>query len=303
MQKTDFIWHKGQFTSWDEAQIHVLTHTLHYGGGVFEGIRVYQTDKGPAIFKLEEHVARLFYSASAINMRLNYTQDEVIDIIIQLVRKNRLDSGYIRPLVFYGYGEMGVNPQDNPIELSIACWPWGQYLPDQGVKVQASRFIRIHPDSTVADAKFCGHYLNSMLAVIALDKTRYQEALLLDHQGNIAEGPSANIFFVKKGVLYTPSPGSILPGLTRETVLDIARSHDIPIEEKQLTLDDAYQANEAFFCGTAVEITPILSIDEYIINAQGFGKVGALIKDEYHNIVRGKHPGYAQHLTWVNPKT
>lgn len=295
MQKTKFIWHQGRLIPWDDAQIHVLSHTLHYGGGAFEGIRVYHTPKGPAIFKLQQHVERLFYSAASIKMELTQSKEELCSIIVELIKKNNLEQGYIRPIVYYGYGSLGVNPKDNPVELSIACWPWGRYLPEDGVHVKTSQYIRIHPKSTIADAKLCGHYLNGMLASFELRGTHYHEALLLDYLGYIAEGPGENFFIVKEGKLYTPSLGNILAGITRQTIFDIVKAHQIPVIEKQLTLEDAHTADEAFFCGTAAEISAILSIDDSKING---GPVTTLVRQEYHRIVSGEHPDFLDELSF-----
>ncbi len=188
MQKTSFIWMNGEWVAWDEAKVHVLSHTLHYGGGAFEGIRCYKTEKGPAIFKLPEHVDRLLYSINTLKMSFPYSQEEICEIITSLVRKNQLEEGYIRPLAFYGYGKMNVNPTGSPVDFAIACWPWKAYLAKPLVDVKTSRYIRIHPKSTVVDAKLCGHYLNGILASIELQGTHYHEALFLDDQGFISEG-------------------------------------------------------------------------------------------------------------------
>ena len=263
MQTTELIWKNGELIPWAEATTHVLSHTLHYGGGAFEGIRFYATTQGPAIFRLNEHVERLLYSAEVLKMPMFYSKEEIILAIKELVRVNQLPSGYIRPLAYYGYGKMGVNPVGNPVELIIACWPWGAYLPHDSVDIKTSRFIRIHPDSTVVDAKLCGHYINSILASLELQGTHYHEALLLDSAGLITEGVGENFFMVKDGIIYTPKLGSILSGITRDTIIQLAHSLAITVVETDIPLDEACQADEAFFTGTAAEVTPIRSINDH----------------------------------------
>ena len=209
MQPTKLIWMNGSFVPWDHAKVHVMTHTLHYGAGAFEGIRAYKTDQGTAIFRLREHMERLHYSATALAMQLPYTVDDLCKVACELVKLNELEHGYIRPLAYYGYGVMGLNPRSSPTEVMMSCWPWGAYLPVAQADVKVSSYIRIHPRSTVADAKICGHYVNSILAVLELRGTKYHEALFLDAQENIAEGPGENFFFIKNGELCTPPLGTI----------------------------------------------------------------------------------------------
>ena len=300
MQTTDYIWYNGKLVEWDKATTHVLTHTLHYGGGAFEGIRFYKTDKGPAIFKLKEHVDRLFYSAKALAMDVPFSEQEIFDAIVETVRVNKLEQGYIRPLVYFGYGVMGVNPINAPVDLIIACWPWGAYLPHDMVDIRTTKYIRIHPKSTIADAKLCGHYLNGILASIEIRGTHYHEALFLDADGNIAEGAGENFFIIKDGVIYTPTLGKILAGITRKTIMGIAEENGIRVVERSLTLEDAYAADEAFFTGTAAEVTPIKSIDDNVIGSGQQGPVTTLCKDMYHKIVCGEISAYNQHLTYIN---
>lgn len=300
MQSTEFIWQNGQFIPWENAKVHVLAHGLHYGSGVFEGIRFYATRTGPAIFKLAEHVERLFYSAEQIAMQIPYSKKAVINAIIDTVRMNKITQGYIRPLVHYGYGSMKVVPSaDLPVEVVIACWPWGSYLAQAMVDIKTSTYIRIHPQSTVADAKICGHYINSLLAGLAIKNTHYHEALLLDSEGYVAEGSAENIFIVKNGVVMTPPTGTILKGITRDTVIAIANYGNIPIKEIPYTREDILQADEAFFSGTAVEITPIRSLDDVLIS---FGQVGPItekIHTIYQQMIYGENPDFNHHLTWV----
>ncbi len=300
MQTTKTIWKNGQFIPWEDAKIHVLSHTLHYGGGAFEGIRFYKTAKGPAIFRLHEHIERLYYSTRALKMELPYTKEEVVAIIKELVLINELETGYIRPIAFYGYGKMGVNPIGNPVELVIACWPWGAYLPHESIDIKTSSYIRIHPDSTVVDAKLCGHYVNSILASLELQGTHYHEALLLDSKGHITEGVGENFFMVKDGVIYTPNLGGILSGITRDTVIKLARRLDITLIETDISLYDAYQADEAFFTGTAAEITAIRSINDKCLGTLAIGPVTSKIKQTYLDLVEGRHSEWSDYLTFIN---
>jgi branched-chain amino acid aminotransferase len=286
MQTTQKIWYNGNLIPWQAAQIHVLSHSLHYGGGAFEGIRFYHTPKGPAIFRLADHVDRLLYSTKALKMTLPYSRDEILESIKEVARASELQAGYIRPIAFYGYGKLGVNPLGNPVEFVIACWPWGAYLPHHHVDIKTSKYIRIHPDSTLVDAKICGHYVNGMLASFELQGTHYHEALLLDSKGFISEGVGENFFMVKAGVLYTPRLGSILTGITRDTVLKLAH---------QMQLD----VDEAFFTGTAAEVTAIRSIDDKVL---GQGQIGAMteqLQAAYKDVVMGRNEGYQEYLSYL----
>jgi len=299
MDTTDFIWMNGQFVPWIEARIHVLTHTLHYGGGVIEGIRAYKTDRGTAVFRLKEHMDRLQYSCDALEMELPFSVSELSDATVELLRRTGLEQGYIRPLVYFGYGKMGLRPHGAPVDIAIACWPWGAYLPHETIDVKVSRYIRIHPDSTIADAKICGHYVNSILAVMELVGTEFHEALLLDAQGRIAEGPGENLFLVDAGRLFTPRLGSILAGITRATVIDLATSFGIEVIEKDLVPEDAVSADEAFFTGTAAEVTPIRSIDGNTIGDGSVGPVTGRIRDAYMDVVYGRNDEFRHYLTYV----
>jgi len=300
MQKTEFIWYNGKLVPWDDAKIHVLTHGLHYGGGAFEGIRFYNTDKGPAIFKLEEHVDRLLYSAGVLKMPLTYSKEDIIKAIIEVVRSSKLDAGYIRPIAFFAYGKMGVNPTGCTADLAIACWPWGAYLAHETVDIKISKYIRIHPQSTIVDAKIAGHYVNGMLASIELAGTHYHEALLLDSEGFVSEGVGENFFMVKDGNIYTPTLGTILAGITRECIMNLVKSLGYNVIEKNITPEEAFAADEAFFTGTAVEVTPIRSIDDKKIGTQEIGPITAKIRAAYHDIVRGKNEKYNQYLTYIS---
>lgn len=299
MQTTEFIWQNDKLVPWADAKVHVLTHTLHYGGGAFEGIRFYETAKGPAIFRLDAHVERLFYSAEALKMTVPYTKQEVANIIIDVVRANKIKQGYIRPLLFYGYNKMGVNPVGSPVEFIVACWPWGAYLPHDMVDIKISRYIRIHPDSTIVDAKLCGHYLNGILASLELQGTHYHEALLLDAKGYVSEGVGENLFIVKGGVIYTPKLGTILAGITRETIFKLAAESNLKVIEAELKPADVYFADEAFFTGTAAEVTPIRSIDDHVLGDGKLGPITAGIKAAYQDVVFGRDPKFESYLTYV----
>jgi branched-chain amino acid aminotransferase len=300
MQITKKIWQNGEFIPWKDAKIHVLSHTLHYGGGAFEGIRFYKTQTGTAIFRLNDHIDRFFYSSNVLKMQLPYSKEEIIDAIKELVLMNELESGYIRPIAFYGYGRMGVNPVGNPVEIVIACWPWGSYLPHEIVDVKTSSYIRIHPDSTIVDAKLCGHYLNGILASLELQGTHYHEALLLDSNGHITEGVGENFFMIKDNVIFTPNLGGILSGITRDTVIKLARKLDFSVIETDISLNDVYQADEAFFTGTAAEITAIKSINDKQLDNGSIGPITSIIKKAYLAIVRGEDNEFLYFLNFVS---
>jgi branched-chain amino acid aminotransferase len=296
-----FIWKNGIIMPWEQVTTHVLTHGLHYGSAVFEGIRCYKTQAGLAIFKLKEHIDRFFYSAKQLGMKLNFTQLEICQAVIETVRKHRNEECYIRPLAYYGYGSMKVVPAlDLPVDIVIACWPWGEYLPVAAVDVAISPFIRIHPKSTVADAKISGHYVNSILAGLAIRNTHYHEALLLDAEGFVAEGSAENIFIVKNGKLITTPRGTILVGITRDTVIDIAKQMGFEVEERPFNVDEIYTAEEAFFTGTAVEVTAIRSLADQLIGQEEIGPVTRQIITEFQKVVRGHNPNYQSSLTFVN---
>jgi branched-chain amino acid aminotransferase len=299
METTETIWMNGKLVPWDSATTHVLTHTLHYGGGVFEGIRCYKTDKGTAIFRLKEHMERLMYSADVLDMEVGYSVEELTKAVIKTVRENGLEQGYIRPLIYFGYGKMGLNPVGAPVDTIVACWPWGKYLSHDAVKVQISDYIRIHPQSTVSDAKITGHYVNSILAVLALKGTDFHEALFLDYEGNVAEGPGENLFLVKDGTILTPQKKSILPGITRDTVKQIANDLGHDVKEMILSPDDLWSADEAFFTGTAAEVSPIASINDHVYGEGTAGPITSQIKEAYMNVVHGRSPSYDHYLTLV----
>jgi len=300
MEISSKIWMDGKFVAWEKAQIHVLTHTLHYGGGVFEGIRFYETSKGPAIFRLKEHIDRLFYSASKLDMKVPYTKKDLSEAIIQLVKLNKIKGGYIRPLIYFGYGKMGLDPRNCVVNVAIALWPWGAYLGDKPVKVKISRFMRIHPATTYADAKICGHYVNSIIASLEVHKKGYDEALLMDYKGYLAEGPGENVFIVKKGTLLTPKLGRVLAGITRKSIMQIAKDLKIPVKEKNISKKELLQADEAFYTGTAAEVSPISKINNKKIGKPTVGPITKELKEIFTQAIHGKIPKYTKWLTFIN---
>lgn len=301
VQKADKIWFDGKLVPWDEAQVHVLTHTLHYGVGVFEGIRCYTcTDGGSAVFRLQEHVERLFLSAKINEMVIPFTQDQISAAIIETLKVNRLAEGYIRPLTFIGAGVMGVYPGDNPIQTIIATWPWGAYLGaealEKGIRVKTSSFTRHHVNVMMTKAKTCGNYVNSVLAKREALADGYNEALMLDAEGYVSEATGENIFIVRKGVIKTSPLGSILSGITRESVMILAEDLGYTVVEDRFTRDELYCADEAFFTGTAAEITPIREVDRRVIGQGSRGPVTAALQDAYFKVLRGQNPKYGQWL-------
>ncbi|MEY4668130.1 MAG: Branched-chain-amino-acid aminotransferase [Pseudomonadota bacterium] len=300
MEPTQWIWMNGSFIPWNDARVHVLSHGLHYGSSIFEGIRAYKTERGTAIFRLKEHMDRFHYSAQAIQMKIPYSAPELSAITVELLKRNKIEACYIRPHATFGYGVMGLNPAAAPVDISIACWSWGAYLPISSANIKVSKYIRIHPSSTVADAKIGGHYVNSILAVQEVQGTSYHEALFLDYQGYIAEGPGANFFIIKDRKLYTPPLGAILPGITRASVLEIARDKGLSVTEKNITVEEAQDADEAFFTGTAAEMTPIGSIEDKPLRFGAPGPLTAELKQAYLDAAYGRAPRYDKFLTFVS---
>ncbi|MEK0337096.1 MAG: branched-chain amino acid transaminase [Nitrosopumilus sp.] len=300
MDETKYIWMDGKLVGWKDAKVHVLSHTLHYGLGVFEGIRFYETDKGPAVFRLQDHIKRLFDGAKCSFMKVPYTQEKINEAVLETIRKNEIKAGYIRPIIFYGYGKMGLDPHGASVNVAIAVWPWGAYLGDGAIKVKTSSFMRIHPKSTHAECKICGHYVNSIFASLEAKEKGYQEALLLDYEGYCAEGPGENLFIVKNGKLLTPELGNILPGITRRSIIEIAKNEGIEVEETKLKLEEVYGADEAFFTGTAAEVTPIASLDDKKIGKQAPGPVTEKLKSLFLDIVKGKNEKYKDWLSYVD---
>jgi branched-chain amino acid aminotransferase len=301
--KTEKIWMDGKLVPWDKATVHVLTHTLHYGLGAFEGIRCYNTLKGPAIFRLDEHVARLFQTAHIFLIDIPYTQEEIRKAIIKTVKVNKLKECYIRPLVYIGNGAMGLYPNDNPIKVSIAAWPWGAYLGEEGlekgIRVRISSFIRHHVNSNMSRGKVCGYYVTSQLAKKEAISGGFDEGLLLDTEGYVSEGSGENIFIVRSGAIKTTPLTSILEGITRDSILTLARDFGIPTEEQRFTRDEIYICDEAFFTGTAAEVTPIRELDNRIIGKGTAGPITKKLQAAFFDIVKGKNKKFESWLTYV----
>jgi branched-chain amino acid aminotransferase len=300
MQATKYIWQNGKLVPWEQAQTHVLSHGLHYGAGAFEGMRTYLTEKGPAVFRLDDHLKRLFHSANVVRLKIPYTFEELHNATINLLRENQIEQCYIRPLVSYGYLKLGVNPHGNPVDTIIACWRWDSYLAHKHVDIITSKYARIAPNATIPTAKLSGQYLNSMLGLIEIHGTKYHETLFLDSEGNVAEGSSENIFIIKDNTIYTPKLGSILPGITRDTVIKIAQKLGFNIIEKDIKLEEAYTADEAFFTGTAAEVTAIKSIDDKIIGNGEIGPITKLLDKTYLDVVYGRNQDFAEYLTYLD---
>lgn len=294
-----FIWINGKFIRWKNAQTHLLTHVIHYGGGVFEGIRFYKTDKGPAVFRLPEHVKRLFYSAKVLRMKLPYTEKEFQEVIVKTVQKNKLKDGYIRPIVFYGEGTIGIYPKNNPIIAAVIAIPFGTYLGENPVKVKISSLRRIHKTATDMKAKICGNYVNGIVGTYEAREQGFEEALFLDHDGFVAEGTGENIFIVKNGTLFTPTDENILPGITRNAVFQLAKFLGIKYREKKIKPRELLSADEAFFSGTAIEIHPIYQINDTKLKHK-FGPITKKIKETFVAASRGKIPQFKNWLTYCS---
>jgi branched-chain amino acid aminotransferase len=297
------IWYDGKMVNWRDATTHVLTHTLHYGMGVFEGVRAYKTDKGTAIFRLKEHTDRLFNSAHILGMKMPFTKEEIIDAQKAAVRENNLESAYMRPMAFYGAEAMGISAKTLSTHVIVAAWQWGAYMGqdalDNGIRVKTSSFARHHVNITMCKAKANGNYMNSILAHQEAAQDGYQEALLLDVDGFVAEGSGENIFIVRKGKLYTPDLTSALEGITRDTIVQLAAEIGLTVIEKRITRDEVYTADEAFFTGTAAEVTPIKELDRRNIGAGTAGPITKQLQKMYFDAVTGKSPKHADWLTLV----
>jgi branched-chain amino acid aminotransferase len=301
---TEKIWHNGRFIRWEDATIHVLSHVVSYGSSVFEGIRCYATPSGPAVFRLREHIRRMLDSAKIYRMEnVGYTAAELADAMLELVRVNKMESCYIRPIVLRGYGEMGVNPVKNPIDVYIACWDWGKYLGEEalaeGVDVCVSSWTRIAPNTLPALAKAGANYMNSQLMKMEALANGYSEGIALDADGYVSEGSGENIFVVRDGKLHTPPLGaSVLPGITRDTVLTLAAELDLPIVETIIPREMLYIADEVFFSGTAAEITPIRSVDRIAIGKGRRGPIAERLQKEFFALVNGRKP---DRYGWLTP--
>ena len=295
-----FIWQDGKLVPWREATTHVLTHSLHYGMSVFEGVRAYKTERGTAIFRLEDHTDRLFNSAHIFQMAMPFDKATINEAHKEVLRANNLEAGYLRPIAFYGSEKMGVSPKGAKVHVAIAAWPWGAYLGEEGlergIRVKVSSYTRHHVNISMVRAKASGHYINSILANNEVTNEGYDEAMLLDPEGYVAEGAGENLFIVKKGKLYTPDLTSCLEGITRATVLQIAEELDLSVQEKRITRDEVYCCDEAFFTGTAAEVTPIRELDGRQIGLGRRGPITAQIQARYFDVVNGRS---AQHGSWL----
>ena len=303
LKPTDKIWHNGRLISWDDAKIHVLSHVVSYGSSVFEGIRCYATASGPAIFRLPEHMRRLSDSAHIYRMALPYSQQELCDAAVELVRVNNLDACYVRPIVLRGYGDVGVLPTGNPIETYLACWEWGKYLGDealaQGVDVCISSWARMAPNTLPALAKAGANYMNSQLIRMEAAVNGYAEGIALDEAGYVSEGSGENIFVIRDGKMLTPPLGaSVLPGITRDSIVKLAESLGIPVVESLVPRELLYIADEVFFTGTAAEVTPIRSVDRIQIGKGHRGPITELLQTEFFGIVHGTKP---DKFGWLTP--
>ena len=299
-----YIWMDGEFVEWRDAKIHVLTHTLHYGVGVFEGVRAYATDNGPAIFRLNRHSERLLQSAKIMGMNIPFSIEEINKAQLECISRNNLKSGYLRPMAFYGSEAMGLHAKGLKVHLMVAAWPWGTYLGDEalekGIRVKTSSFNRHHVNSTMAKAKTNGHYTNSIMALQEAENAGYDEALMLDTNGYVAEGSGENIFIVRRGKVYTPSLTSALEGITRDTIVELLKDDmGLEVVEKQITRDEVYTADEAFFTGTAAEVTPINSLDDRIIGEGKRGDITQQIQARYFDVVNGRNSERESWLTLV----
>jgi branched-chain amino acid aminotransferase len=304
VDKVEKIWMNGSLIAWDDARVHVLTHTLHYGLGVFEGIRCYkQADGTSAVFRLREHIERLFQSAHIAMMPIPWSEDEIVQACLQTVRANRLEECYLRPLVFMGDGAMGLGAE-NPTQVCIVAWKWGAYLGDEGlqngIRAKVSSFARPGVNSLMAKGKIVGHYVNSILAKREVTKAGYQEAILLDPQGYVAEASGENVFVVSKGKVATPPCGaSILGGITRHSVITLLGEMGVPVEERLIARDELYIADEVFMCGTAAEITPVREIDDRRVGEGGRGRITNEVQERYFRAVRGHESTHPEWLAKV----
>jgi len=298
------IWFDGEFVLWKDAKVHVLTHTLHYGMGVFEGIRAYKSSDGTAIFRLNEHIDRLFSSAHILNMKIPFDKNTISEACLNAVKNNNLETAYIRPMCFYGSEGMGLRADGLQVHMIVAAWAWGSYLGaeglEKGIRVKTSSFTRHHVNTTMCKAKANGNYMNSMLALQDAIHSGYDEALLLDVDGYVAEGSGENIFIARNGILYTPNLTSALEGITRDTIIQFANKNNISVKEKRITRDEIYIADEAFFTGTAAEVTPIRELDDRIISSGERGPITEKLQKQYFDCVSGKVEEYKNWLNYIS---
>ena len=299
--KADKIWMDGKMVDWDKAQVHVCTHALHYGSGVFEGIRAYETESGTAVFRLKEHIERLFNSAKILKMDIPFTKEEIRQAIKDTIKTNKLKSCYIRPLIYRGFEQLGVNPFKCPVNCAIAVWEWGTYLGEEaltkGIKTKISSYARSYINSTSQKAKICGNYINSIFAKMEAIESGADEAILLDNRGFVTEGSGENLFWIRKGVIYTTPTATVLEGITRDSIIKIANDMDYQVQEKYICRDELYISDEVFFAGTAAEVTPIREIDNYQIGEGKRGPVTENIQKKFFAIAKGEEEKY---LSWLD---
>ena len=301
MQTTEYIWFDGKMVPSDQARVHVLTHALHYGSAIFEGIRAYAcADGSSAVFRLEDHCKRLLNSAKILRMEVPYNAEQLAKACVETLQANKLKEGSIRPLSFVGYGEMGVYPGNNPVQTIVAAWPWGAYLGpealEKGIRIKTSSFARSHVNTSMSKAKASGNYINSILAKVEAKEDGYDEAIMLDTNGFVSEATGENVFIVRDGIIKTTPWTSILGGITRDSIMALARDLGYTVEEQQFTRDEFYIADEAFFSGTAAEITPIRELDHRQIGVGHAGPVTKHLQQEFFKIVKGQNPKYASWL-------
>jgi branched-chain amino acid aminotransferase len=302
MNEAEKIWMNGEIVPWRDAKVHVLSHGLHYGSGVFEGIRAYDTERGPAVFRFREHLERLRRSAELYYMEIPYTLEKLRESTHELIRANGLRECYVRPIAYRGYGEMGLFPLNCPVDVVIAVWPWGAYLGEEGkregIRAKVSSWRRMSPDSFVPQAKACGQYLNSILAKIESAHAGYEEAIMLDEHGNVCEGTGENVFMVRDGEISTPPPvASILDGITRRSVIQIAEDLGFPVVERDIARGELYQADELFLTGTAAEIVPIRELDDHRIGPPG--EITRAIQTTFFDAIQARRPEYLEWLDFV----
>jgi branched-chain amino acid aminotransferase len=303
VKQADLIWMNGEFVAWDEAKVHVLTHGLHYGTGVFEGVRCYETDSGPAVFRHQDHLNRLYDSAQLYYMPIPYEKEQIRQATLELINRNGMRECYIRPLVYRGYGQMGLFPLDAPVDVCIATWEWGSYLGDEGkrdgVRAKVSSWRRIGPDSLIPQAKACGQYLNSVLAKIESHKAGYEEGILLDDRGFVCEGTGENLFLVKHGKIATPPlTASVLEGVNARAATQIARDLGFEVVERDINRAELYLADEIFMTGTAAELTPIREVDDHPVGTGHPGEITRAIQNLFEDALHGRAPQYRE---WLDP--
>ena len=299
--KAEKIWMDGKMVDWDEAKVHVCTHALHYGSGVFEGIRAYETESGTAVFRLKEHIERLFNSAKILKIEIPYTKEEFRQVVKDTIKANKLKSGYIRPLIYRGFEQLGINPFKCPVNCAITVWEWGAYLGEEalakGIKTKISSYARSYINSTSQKAKICGNYVNSIFAKMEAIEAGVDEAILLDTRGFVTEGSAENLFWVRDGVIYTTPTATVLEGITRDSIIKIAEDMNYQVQEKYVCRDELYISDEVFFTGTAAEVTPIREIDNYQIGEGKRGPITENIQKKFFAIAKGEEEKY---LSWLD---